>query len=93
MGRIKLDPISEFARQGYDMRAAYDCGKVSEWNAAQLTGELSYRRYSLLVEKWSSVRSARFAYGAVRRLCRCSSTGVIITKHARSRLRPIEDQS
>ena len=62
MGRIKLDTISEFARQGYAVRVTCACGNVSDWNAVHLMGELHQRRRSLAIE-------------AVERSMKCSACG------------------
>jgi hypothetical protein len=62
MGRIKLDTISDFARQGYAVRVTCACGNVSDWNAVLLMGELHKRRRSLMI-------------GVVERSLRCSSCG------------------
>ena len=62
MGRIKLDTISEIARQGYAVRVTCRCGNVSDWNAVLLMGELHQRRRSLAIE-------------AVERSMKCSLCG------------------
>jgi len=63
MGRSKLDTVSDFARQGYFVRVTcVKCGKVSDWNAIELMGELYRRRISMAVEQ-------------VEKRLRCSTCG------------------
>ena len=52
MGRIKLDTINEFARQGYLVNVTCSaCGNQVEWHPIALMGELQKRRVSLSVER------------------------------------------
>jgi len=62
MGRIKLDSINQFARQGYAVRVTCECGHVSDWNAVELMGELARRQRSLVIER-------------VERALKCSNWG------------------
>ena len=47
MTRIKLDPITDFARHGYDVKVTCEgCGINSHWNAGELAMELHRHKRS-----------------------------------------------
>jgi hypothetical protein len=79
LGRSRLDPINEFARQSYAVRiTCTGWGNVSDWNAIELMRELHRRRISLAVEEVERRVKRSIAESAKPASSQCARTGNLL---------------